>query len=402
MLRNTALQQSCRLLRAQSVYGETTASRGFATELTAGMTLLNKGMKAGPGGRSSVSGITATVFGSTGFLARYVINALAKAGSMVVIPYRADDLDAQHLSTMGDLGQMVKVKNFNARDDDSIRHLIQRSNLVVNCIGIQKETMNWSFQETHVDIATKIAQACKENEMVERFWHVGCLGANENSTSRRLQSKFAGEQAVREIYPEATIFKPGQLIGVEDNLMNNLARLAKKFPIIPLIDGGHQKIQPVYVRDVAQAMINSLKTKECLGQDYYLGGPDVISHKELVKLTFETIRERYHGLPLPAQIAKVITAPREALLNRVPIPINYLFTQDYVAECLQDQIIPSGADVKGFSELEIEPKSILFGEPIDHIRHFRVGGYELGTTGGGGAAAGGHGMRDYDGGRATT
>ena len=85
--------------------------------------------------------------------------------------------------------QMVKVKNFNARDDESIRHLIHRSNLVVNCIGIQKETMNWSFQETHVDIAAKIAEACKENEMVERFWHVGGLGANENSTSRRLQSK---------------------------------------------------------------------------------------------------------------------------------------------------------------------------------------------------------------------
>ena len=85
--------------------------------------------------------------------------------------------------------QMVKVKNFNARDDESIKHLIHRSNLVVNCIGIQKETMNWSFQETHVDIAAKIAEACKENEMVERFWHVGCLGANENSTSRRLQSK---------------------------------------------------------------------------------------------------------------------------------------------------------------------------------------------------------------------
>ena len=89
--------------------------------------------------------------------------------------------------------------------------------------------------------------------------------------------QFAGEQVVREIYPEATIFKPGPLIGVEDNLMNNLARLAKKFPIIPLIDGGHQKLQPVYVRDVANAMINSLKTKECLGQDYHLGGPDVIT-----------------------------------------------------------------------------------------------------------------------------
>ena len=92
--------------------------------------------------------------------------------------------------------QMVKVKNFNARDDESIRHLIHRSNLVVNCIGIQKETMNWSFQETHVDIAAKIAQACKENEMVERFWHVGCLGANANSTSRRLQSKVCSNPAL--------------------------------------------------------------------------------------------------------------------------------------------------------------------------------------------------------------
>ena len=85
--------------------------------------------------------------------------------------------------------QMVKVKNFNARDDESIRKLIRRSNLVVNLIGIQKETMNWSFQETHVDIAAKIAQACKDSELVERFWHVGCLGANANSTSRRLQTK---------------------------------------------------------------------------------------------------------------------------------------------------------------------------------------------------------------------
>ena len=84
---------------------------------------------------------------------------------------------------------MVQVKSFNARDDESIRHLIHRSNLVINLIGIQKETMNWSFQETHIDIAAKIAQACKESELVERFWHVGCLGADKTSTSRRLQSK---------------------------------------------------------------------------------------------------------------------------------------------------------------------------------------------------------------------
>ena len=81
---------------------------------------------------------------------------------------------------------------------------------------------------------------------------------------------------------------------------------------------------------------------------------------------------------------------------QVPLPINYLFTQDYVAECLQDQILPTGSDVKVFQDLDIQPRSILSGEPIDHIRHFRVGGYELGSVGGG------HGLDQHDGGRATT
>lgn len=84
---------------------------------------------------------------------------------------------------------------------------------------------------------------------------------------------------------------------------------------------------------------------------------------------------------------------------QVPLPINYLFTQDYVAECLQDQILPTGSNVKVFQDLEIQPRSILSGEPIEHIRHFRVGGYELGTTG---SSGGGHGMEQHDGGRATT
>ena len=86
------------------------------------------------------------------------------------------------------LTQINKVKDFNARDDASIRHLIHRSNLVINLIGIQKETMNWSFEETHIDTAARIAEAVKDNDMVERFWHVSCLGASEISESRRLRS----------------------------------------------------------------------------------------------------------------------------------------------------------------------------------------------------------------------
>lgn len=81
---------------------------------------------------------------------------------------------------------------------------------------------------------------------------------------------------------------------------------------------------------------------------------------------------------------------------QAPIPINYMFTQDYVMESLQDQVIPDG--VLTAQDLDVKPRSILLGEPIEHIRHFRVGGYELGTTGGGHGMAG----SENDGGRATT
>ena len=89
--------------------------------------------------------------------------------------------------------------------------------------------------------------------------------------------QFEGERAVRRLLPKATIFKPGHLIGVEDRLFNNYAQLAKKFPLIPLIDGGHNRLQPVWVRDVADGMVNALKDVDAQGKDYYLAGPNTFT-----------------------------------------------------------------------------------------------------------------------------
>ena len=86
-----------------------------------------------------------------------------------------------------------------------------------------------------------------------------------------------GEEAVRSVIPDATIYKLGHMVGTEDRMYNNYAQLAKSLPFIPIFDGGRTKLQPVYVRDVANAVISSLKTKAALGQDYYLAGPEVIT-----------------------------------------------------------------------------------------------------------------------------
>ena len=94
-----------------------------------------------------------------------------------------------------------------------------------------------------------------------------------------------GERLTREIVPQASIFKPAQMTGIEDRLLNNYAQLAKKFPFIPLIDGGHTRLQPTYVRDVADAIVGSLNTKDTAGKTYHLAGPEVLTYASPVLVT---------------------------------------------------------------------------------------------------------------------
>ena len=206
---------------------------------------------AGKGGRSSVSGVTATVFGCSGFLGRYVSQALGRLGVRLVYPYRVDDTDVQHLRTMGDLGSIATLGGFDIRDEDQISRAIAKSSLVINLIGADRETWNYGFEEVHVDIPARIAKAVKENSGVQRFIHVSALGASPDAPSKRLRTKAAGEEVVRsELGDIATIFKLAHLTGNEDRLFNNYAKLAKALPALPMVDGGATRLQPVWVRDV--------------------------------------------------------------------------------------------------------------------------------------------------------
>ena len=124
-------------------------SRSYSTDLAIrGL----DAVAAGKGGRSSVSGITATVFGCSGFLGRYVSQALGRLGVQLVFPYRVDDTDVQHLWTMGDLGSIATLGGFDIRDEDQISRAIAKSNVVINLIGADQETWNYGFEEVHVDI----------------------------------------------------------------------------------------------------------------------------------------------------------------------------------------------------------------------------------------------------------
>lgn len=348
-------------------------------------------LKSGPGGRSSVSGITATIFGCSGFLGRYVANAIGNTGGQLVLPHRCDDTDVQHLRTMGDLGQVVMMPDFSIRDEEAVRRAISRSNLVVNMVGAGQETWNYGFEEVHIEWPARLARAIRDSGKVERFIHLSALGAEADAPSRRLRTKAAGDEVVRsELGPISTIFKPAAVSGTEDRLFNMFATMAKRTPFLPLIDGGKTRMQPVWVRDVAAAIMNSLKTYDSLGQTYYLAGPDVMTVAQLVAFTYHTIRERNASVPMPAAVAGVLAKGWDALGRSTPLRGPLMFSSDFIAEMKGDYVMPSG--VLGFEHLDVEPHRVAEGIPIEYLRHYRSGGYDFGSLAEEGEPVGGAGF----------
>ncbi|CAM8933309.1 unnamed protein product [Rhodiola kirilowii] len=372
-------------------------------------TLPTKGVghlvRKGTGGRSSVSGIVAAVFGSTGFLGRYVVQQLAKMGSQVLVPFRGSEDSPRHLKLMGDLGQIVPMK-YNPRDESSIKAVMSKANVVINLIGRDYATRNFSIDEVNQNMAVQIAQIAKEHGGIMRFIQLSCLGASASSPSRVLRAKAAAEEAIMGELPEsscdyficclipdigtlkysnlnyiqATVLKPAALIGTEDRIMNRWAHFAKKYGFIPLYGDGSTKIQPAYVVDVAAAVVAALKDDgTSMGKVYELGGPDIFTVHELAELMFEVIREWPHYVKVPFPIARAIATPRELLINKLPFPLPTpeMINLDEINSLAQDTIVSENALT--FQDLGIVPHK-LKGYPIEFLISYRKGGPEFGST----------------------
>jgi NADH dehydrogenase (ubiquinone) 1 alpha subcomplex subunit 9 len=139
----------------------------------------------------------------------------------VIVPYRGEYDDIRYLKVTGDLGQIVPMR-FDLRHRDSIAECVRHSDIVYNLIGRNYQTKNFSFNDVHVEGARTIAEVCMENN-VARLVHVSALNASPDSPSAFLRSKFAGEQAVREVCPDVTIVRPATIYGYEDRFLNYIA-----------------------------------------------------------------------------------------------------------------------------------------------------------------------------------
>ena len=312
-----------------------------------------------PGGRQSVSGVVATVFGSTGFLGRYAVNHLGRIGSQVIVPYRGDGMSSsRHLRLNGDLGQIVPVP-FSLYDEDSVSKAVQRSNVVVNFIGSRYETANYKYHDVNVKTAARIARISRQSG-VQRFIHLSCFGAAHDSPSAYFRSKWEGEQAVLQHYPDATILRPTTVFGGEDRFLNWIASVGEKFAALPVVRGGEQRLQPVYVEDVARAVLSCVMYEESIGRLYEIAGPDIFTLNNIVRLVNHSAFSDIRVLPLPDIAARIYGRLLEGvdglpLLNRLRAPV--LFNSDMVAQAYTDQV-PSG-EFAGLDALGVEATPLL-------------------------------------------
>lgn len=334
--------------------------------------------RKGTGGRSSVSGYVATVYGATGFLGRYVVQQLARMGSQVFVPYRGLEDDFKHLKLMGDLGQVVPVK-YDIRDEESIRATMARSNVIINLIGRDFETHNFRFEELNVAVPDRISRLAREHGDIGRYIQVSGLGASPGNPAPQYKTKAAGEEVTKKNFPEATILRPAHLVGTEDRLLNRWALWAKKAPSVPIIGDGTNKMQPVHVTDVAAAIVSSVKDDgSSIGKTYELGGPDVYTVNELVDLVCEAIREEPRTIHIPFPIARLLAAP-DQILKKFSFPTPKVVTLSHNnVEAMQVDYVVS-PDVLTLKDLGIIPRK-LQGVAIEHLYQWRAGGPSVGAT----------------------
>lgn len=306
------------------------------------------------------------IFGGTGFLGHNIVQSLAKEGYRIKIITRHPQ-SAYDLKLFGAVGQITPYF-CDYKNEDSINNAVAGCDYVVNLIGILYQKNKHGFTRAHVDIPQRIANACKMKN-VQRFIHISALSCDKGSDdtkSKYAKSKFKGEEAVAKAFEKATILRPSVVFGPNDSFFNMFAKLATFLPILPLIGGGKTKFQPIYVGDIAQAVTNILNepTNQFAGQTYELGGPEIVTFKEIYEiLLYQTNRERTL-IHIPWKMAKI----QGAIMGFLPNPP---LTLDQVKSLKTDNIVDG--EEKALIDLGVKPTAMDSILP-SYLSTFKRGG----------------------------
>jgi|SRR5579871_1135715 len=309
-----------------------------------------------------------TVFGGSGFVGRHVVRALLKRGWRVRAAVRRPDL-AGHLQPLGLIGWVQPVQA-NLRYRWSVDRAVAGADAVINLVGVLGNSGRQRLDAVNAFGARAVAEAARAAGL-KTLVHVSALGADAAAPSAYARSKAAGEAAVFETLPDAVVMRPSVIFGPEDHFFNRFAGLARFSPILPLIGGGHTRLQPVFAGDVARAIADTLDGKAALGKVYEIGGPEVKTLRDCMALALAEADRRRLLLPLPWPLASVAGAVLQNLPGR-------LITADQVEQLKVDNVVSEAATAEGrtLAHFDIQPTSMAAIVPSYLVRFRPRGQFE--------------------------
>jgi uncharacterized protein YbjT (DUF2867 family) len=290
-----------------------------------------------------------TVFGGSGFLGRHVVRALARRGYRIRVAVRRPEL-AGYLQPMGWVGQINAVQA-NLRFPDSVAAAVGDADAVVNLVGILFESGRQRFDAVITKGAQIVAQAAKAASAP--LVHVSAIGADEDSSSRYARAKAQGERRVREADETAIVVRPSIVFGPEDDFFNRFAAMARISPALPLVGGGHTRMQPVFAGNVGEAIARAVDGDLKFGATYELGGPEVRSFKELMQFVLAVTHRKRLLVSVPFGMMKF----QATVLQLWPTPP---ITPDQVELLKRDNVVGDDAkrDGRTLEGIGITPESI--------------------------------------------
>ena len=301
------------------------------------------------------------IFGGGGFLGKHLMRQLTKLGYRVKVVTRNPYLKG-YLKLLGNPGQIELFKT-NIFNSEEVKQVLKNCDSVINLVGILYETRKQKFNQIHSQFPHLLSNLCNELG-TKNLIHVSALGVRERHTSQYMQSKLQGEKNIQDNFKPSVILRPSVVFGPEDKFFNTFASIAQFSPVLPLIGGGKTKFVPIYVGDVAKAVVKTLDLNNSEPEIYELGGPKNYSFKELMEILLIEIKKKRFLIPIPFGMAKF----QSYFLQMMSNP---LLTPDQV-EMLKHNNIVSG-DYPTLKDLGVS------GTPIHnilpkYIYRFRTGG----------------------------
>jgi uncharacterized protein YbjT (DUF2867 family) len=268
-----------------------------------------------------------TVFGGTGFIGRHLVPLLVRSGETVRLAIRHPG--RVQMTTVS--GQPPELIQADVLDDVAVGTAIAGADAVVNLVGMLTETTTQTYRAIHVGGARRVALAAQRHGVM-RLIHISALGASLTSPAISDQTKAEGEQAVREVFPQATIVRSSLVFGEDDHFFSRFTAMIRSSPVLPLIGGGMTRFQPVFVGDMTAGLLELLKRPETVGKTYEFGGPEVYSFKALLELLLTALNRQRVLIPIPFALGEM----QAGLLELLPNPP---LTRDQVRLLKTDKVV---------------------------------------------------------------